>query len=169
MGLLSARSVPGCCVGRTRSCLGLGVVVILTGLALLRLVPLLQQTRKLTLGRRTGPGGAPLLSIVFGLGWTPCMGPTLSALSLSVTTGSAGLGTLLVFAYCLGLGIPFALTSMGLGWVSSVLALVRRHIRIVNIAGASILIILGLLMVTGVRGRWIYQQQNLSGTFRTPI
>ncbi|WP_346960494.1 cytochrome c biogenesis protein CcdA [uncultured Arthrobacter sp.] len=149
---------------------GLGVVVILMGASLLGFVPWLQQTRKLTLGRRTGLAGAPLLGIVFGLGWTPCMGPTLSAvLSLSVTTASAGRGALLAFAYCLGLGIPFALTALGLNWVSTALAFVRRHIRVVNIAGASMLIILGVLMVSGLWVQWIYQLQNLSGTFLTPI
>ncbi|AOT04678.1 cytochrome c biogenesis protein CcdA [Arthrobacter sp. AL08] len=149
---------------------GLGIVVILMGAALLGLVPWLQQTRKLTPGRKTGLAGAPLLGVVFGLGWTPCMGPTLSAvLSLSVTTGSAGRGALLAFAYCLGLGIPFALTALGLNWVSTALTFVRRHIRVVNIAGASMLIILGVLMVSGVWVTWIYQLQNLSGTFLTPI
>ncbi|QDG87093.1 cytochrome c biogenesis CcdA family protein [Pseudarthrobacter sp. NIBRBAC000502770] len=149
---------------------GLGVLVILMGAALLGFIPWLQQTRKITLGRRTGLAGAPLLGIVFGLGWTPCMGPTLSAvLSLSVTTASAGRGALLAFAYCLGLGIPFGLTAMGLNWVSTALAFVRRHIRVVNIAGASMLIILGVLMVSGLWVQWIYQLQNLSGTFLTPI
>lgn len=57
---------------------------------------------------------------------------------------------------------------MGLAWVSSALALVRRHIRVFNIAGASMLV-LGVLMVTCVWVQWIYQLQNLSGTFLTPI
>ncbi|MFQ4149794.1 cytochrome c biogenesis protein CcdA [Arthrobacter sp. LAPM80] len=148
----------------------LGIVVILMGLVLLGSFSWLQQTRKMNLTRRTGLGGAPVLGIVFGLGWTPCMGPTLSAvLALSVSTGSAGRGALLAFVYCLGLGIPFVLVALGLGWVTRVLGLVRRHIRVVNIIGAAMLIALGLMMVTGLWMRWIYQLQNLAGTFITPV
>lgn len=148
----------------------LGIVVLVMGLVLLGKFSWLQQTRKFSVTRRTGLAGAPLLGIVFGLGWTPCMGPTLSAvLALSVTSGNAWRGALLAFIYCLGLGIPFMLVALGLGWVSRVLGFMRRHIRAVNIAGASMLIVLGLLMVTGVWMQWIYRLQNLSGTYLTPV
>jgi cytochrome c-type biogenesis protein len=98
------------------------------------------------------------------------MGPTLSAvLSLSVTAASAWRGALLAFVYCLGLGIPFVLVAFGLNWVSRVLVVVRAHIRAVNIAGAAMLIILGVLMVSGLWVKWIYQLQNLAGTFLMPV
>lgn len=149
---------------------GLGAVVILMGLVLLGRFSWLQQTRKFRAPVRGGLAGAPVLGIVFGLGWTPCMGPTLSAvLSLSVTAGSAWRGALLAFVYCLGLGIPFVLVALGLNWVSRVLAVVRTHIRAVNIAGAVMLIVLGVLMVSGLWVQWIYQLQNLAGTFLMPV
>ncbi|MDP9988752.1 cytochrome c biogenesis protein CcdA (plasmid) [Arthrobacter sp. FW306-05-C] len=148
----------------------LGVVVILMGLVLLGGFSWLQQTRKFRAPGRKGLAGAPVLGVVFGLGWTPCMGPTLSAvLSLSVTAASAWRGALLAFVYCLGLGIPFVLVAFGLNWVSRVLAVVRAHIRAVNIAGAAMLIILGVLMVSGLWVKWIYQLQNLAGTFLMPV
>ncbi|APX00453.1 cytochrome c biogenesis CcdA family protein [Arthrobacter sp. QXT-31] len=148
----------------------MGVLVILMGLVLLGRFSWLQQTRKFRLPGQGGLAGAPVLGIVFGLGWTPCMGPTLSAvLSLSVTTGSAWRGAVLAFAYCLGLGIPFVLVALGLNWVTQALAVIRRHIRAVNIGGAVMLMVLGILMVSGIWVRWIYQIQNLAGTFITPV
>ena len=149
---------------------GLGIVVILMGLVLLGRFSWLQQTWKFQVPGRGGLAGAPVLGVVFGLGWTPCMGPTLSAvLSLSVTAGSAWRGALLAFVYCLGLGIPFVLVALGLNWVSRALAVVRRHIRAVNIGGAVMLIALGVLMVSGLWVQWIYQLQNLAGTFLMPV
>ncbi|MCW3767316.1 MULTISPECIES: cytochrome c biogenesis CcdA family protein [Paenarthrobacter] len=148
----------------------LGVIVILMGLVLLGRFSWLQQTRKFQLPGSGGLSGAPLLGVVFGLGWTPCMGPTLSAvLSLSVTSANAWRGALLAFVYCLGLGIPFLLVALGLNWVSKALAVIRRHIRAVNIGGAVMLIVLGILMVSGIWVQWIYQLQNLAGTFLMPV
>ena len=148
----------------------LGVFVVLMGLVLIGWLPFLQNTRRMSFQPKTGIVGAPLLGVVFGLGWTPCMGPTLSAvLALSTTTGDPWRGALLGFLYCLGLGIPFVLVAMGLDWVTRTLGFVRRHIRAFNIIGGILLVLVGVLMVTGIWTLWIYQLQNLAGTFTTPV
>jgi cytochrome c-type biogenesis protein len=128
-----------------------GVLIIVMGLVFIGQFSFLQRTIKPSWTAATGMAGAPLLGLVFGLGWTPCIGPTLAAvLSLSTTGGSPWRGAVLGLAFSLGLGIPFLLVALGLNWVTGSLAFLRRHIRAVNIIGGAILVIIGILMVSGV-------------------
>jgi cytochrome c-type biogenesis protein len=129
----------------------LGVVVILMGLVFVGQFSFLQRTIKPSWRPATGLIGAPVLGIVFGLGWTPCFGPTLIAInSLSLSSGSPWRGAVLGLFYCLGLGVPFLLVALGYEWVASSVAFLKRHIRAINIIGGVVLIILGVLMVTGL-------------------
>jgi cytochrome c-type biogenesis protein len=128
-----------------------GVVLIVMGLVFIGQFSFLQRTFKPEWRVATGLGGAPLLGIVFGLGWTPCISPTLAAVfSLSADGGNVWRGALIGIFYCLGLGIPFLLVALGLNWVGGSIAWVKRHIRVINIVGGSLLILIGLLMVTGL-------------------
>ncbi|CAN5451638.1 cytochrome c biogenesis protein CcdA [soil metagenome] len=128
-----------------------GVVVILMGVVFIGQVSFLQRTIKPGWQPRTGLIGAPLLGIVFAIGWTPCVGPTLIAVqSMVLDQGNLGRALIVGLAYCIGLGIPFLLVAIGFGWVGGSVAWVKRHIRVINIAGGVLLIIIGVLMVSGV-------------------
>ncbi|GAB3039442.1 cytochrome c biogenesis protein CcdA [Parafrigoribacterium mesophilum] len=128
-----------------------GAVVIVMGLVFIGQFSVLQRTMKPQWKVATGLGGAPLLGIVFGLGWAPCMGPTLVAvLGLSLGSGSPARGILLGAVYCLGLGIPFLLVALGFNWVTGSVSWLKRHIRIINIVGGAMLVAIGLLMVSGI-------------------
>ncbi len=140
----------------------LGVLVILLGLAFMGLVPFLRNERRLRLAPRAGLWGAPLLGVTFGLGWTPCIGPTLAAiLTLSLDEGSAWRGGLLAVAFCVGLGAPFLLVALGLESSQRALAFLRRHRLAIMRIGGGMLVLLGLALVTGVWGSWAAWLQGL--------
>ena len=139
----------------------LGVVVILMGLAFLGALPFLQRERRIHVTPRAGLWGAPLLGIVFGLGWTPCLGPTLVAVqSLSLNEASAGRGAVLGVAYCLGLGVPFLLIALGLQSSQRMLGFLRRHRLPIMRIGGGLLVLIGLALVTGLWTTWTTTMQG---------
>jgi cytochrome c-type biogenesis protein len=133
----------------------LGVVVIVLGLGFLGLIPFLQNEKRVHLAPRAGLWGAPLLGVTFGLGWVPCIGPTLAAiLTLSLDGGSAGRGALLAVAFCLGLGLPFLLVALFVDRSAGALGFLRRHRLAIMRFGGAMLVVLGIALVTGVWGTW---------------
>ncbi|MCV6962230.1 cytochrome C biogenesis protein ResC [Mycobacterium intermedium] len=130
-----------------------GVLTIVMGLVFVGLFPVLQRQARFSPRQLTTIAGAPLLGAVFALGWTPCLGPTLTGVVTvaSATDGSNVVrGVLLVIAYCLGLGIPFVLLAFGSAWAVAGLGWLRRHTRAIQIFGGVLLIVVGVALVSGV-------------------
>ena len=135
-----------------------GVITILMGLVFIGLVPALQRDARFTPRQLSTLGGAPLLGAVFALGWTPCLGPTLTGVIAvaSATEGSnVARGVVLVVAYCLGLGIPFVLLAFGSARAVAGLGWLRRHTRTIQIFGGVMLILVGTALVTGLWNEFV--------------
>lgn len=141
----------------------LGVVIILLGLVFLGLFGFAQRTARIQVRGNLGLVGAPLLGIALGLGWAPCIGPTLGTIiAIAYGTGDGVRAGVLGLAYSLGLGIPFLLAALGFGWATRSIGFLRRHIRTVNVIGGALLIVLGVLMATGL---WSAIMRQLQGVF----
>ena len=129
---------------------GLGLVVLGMHMVGLITIPLLERATDLRLERgASGYRRSVLIGIAFGAGWTPCIGPYLALILTMLLNADVASGAVLLLAYSLGLGVPFLLVAAGLGSVRRALDWVRLHIRVVNAVGGTLVIVMGLLLLSG--------------------
>jgi cytochrome c-type biogenesis protein len=149
----------------------LGAISIVLGLAFAGWLPFLNREWRVHQVPAVGLAAAPLLGFLFGLGWTPCLGPTLAVINgLAVTEGTAARGAFLSAFYALGLGLPFILAGLAYEKALSAIGWVRRHQVWVMRAGGVMLIAVGVLLLTGWWAEsetWV--QIHLVGTTETPV
>ncbi|MBF9318914.1 cytochrome c biogenesis CcdA family protein [Mycobacteroides chelonae] len=150
-----------------------GVITIAMGLVFIGLVPALQRDFRFTPRRISTVAGAPLLGAVFALGWTPCLGPTLTGV-VAVASATEGAdvarGITLVIAYCLGLGIPFLLLAFGSARAVRGMDWLRRHTRTIQIIGGIALLAVGVALATGVWADFVaWVRDSFVSDARLPI
>jgi cytochrome c-type biogenesis protein len=130
--------------------IALGIITILLGLAFAGLVPFLQRDLRVHSVPNVGLAAAPLLGFLFGVGWTPCIGPTLAAITnLELNEATAGRGALLAAIYCIGLGLPFIVAALAYRRALGAFRVVRRHQVWVTRLGGAMLVLVGVALLTG--------------------
>lgn len=150
-----------------------GIVTIVMGLVFIGLIPAFQREVRFTPRLLSTLGGAPLLGAVFALGWTPCLGPTLTsviAVASATDGGTVARGVSLVVAYCLGLGIPFVLLAFGSARAVAGLTWLRRNTRAIQLVGGALMILVGAALVTGLWNDFIsWVRDAFVSDFRLPL
>lgn len=150
--------------------MGLGFVTILVGLVFMGVVPLLQRDVRMHRVPAVGLAAAPLLGLLFAIGWTPCLGPTLTAVQgLAYTEATAGRGAVLSVAYSLGLGVPFIVMGLAYRRTLGALRWVRRHQVWVTRFGGLMLVAVGVLLVTGWWDLWVAELRGWVVGFEAPV
>lgn len=148
----------------------LGALTIVLGLAFMGVLPGFARDLRVHRLPRVGLVGAPLLGVLFGLGWAPCIGPTLAAVqTLAFDSASAGRGALLSLVYCLGLGLPFVLAAVAFRRALGAFSVIRRHSGVVTTAGGVMLVVLGVLLVTGTWDALTIELRHLIAGYSTSI
>jgi cytochrome c-type biogenesis protein len=148
----------------------LGVLVIVMGLVFMGLVPGMQREWRSHRVTTFGLWSAPFLGVLFGLGWTPCIGPTLAAVqTLAFTEASALRGAILSLAYCVGLGVPFILLGVLFARVGGALSWVKRHYAVIMRVGGALLVVIGILLVTGIWNDLTIWMRTLVPGFETVL
>lgn len=144
----------------------MGVVVIVLGLGFMGWLPFLQRDVRVHKIPAVGLAAAPLIGALFGLGWTPCIGPTLaSVLALASSEASAGRGAFLTLVYCLGLGVPFILAAVGFRRFMGAVGWVRDHQRAVSYVGGGLLVLVGVLLVSGAWDAIVFDLRQWAGGY----
>ncbi|WP_286968248.1 MULTISPECIES: cytochrome c biogenesis CcdA family protein [Arsenicicoccus] len=148
----------------------LGVVVVIMGLVFAGWLPGTQRQLLPRLRPKSGLVGAPLMGVTFGLGWTPCLGPTLATVqTLAFTEASAGRGATLAGVYAAGLGVPFIAVGLGMRRALTMTTWARRHTRVIKQVGAVMLIGTGLLLATGVWDHIMRAMQSTISGYTTVL
>ena len=147
-----------------------GAVVFAMGFVFIGQVSFFQKQLALPVRAATGLGGAPVLGVIFGFGWAPCVGPTLVAVNtLALSVGDIPRAVVLALAYSVGLGVPFILIALGLEFAAKSVAFIKKHLRVVNISGGVFLMLIGVLMMVGLWTAWMSELQVWISGSVTPL